>query len=82
MDEKRLNLKIFEKNGITKDEFADLVIDLFRSFEDNPLSPSAFELAMSLLYKKYKLGIDNPRYICYNNIRKRGKQYVRIYNNE
>lgn len=61
MDEKRLNLKIFEKNGITKDEFADLVIDLFRSFEEKPLSPSAFELAMSLIYKKYKVGEYNSQ---------------------
>ena len=56
MNKERLNFEIFDKKGISKEKFADMVINLFESSYDKPLSPDAFELAMSLLYKKYKLG--------------------------
>lgn len=56
MNKERLNFEIFDKKGISKEKFADMVINLFESSYDKPLSPGAFELAMSLLYKKYKLG--------------------------
>lgn len=51
------NLEMFDRKGISKAKFADMVIDLIESLDDKPLSPGAFELAMSLLYKKYKLGV-------------------------
>lgn len=49
-------VELFDKKGISKEKFADMVIKLFESLYDKPLSPDAFELAMCLLYKKYKLG--------------------------
>lgn len=56
MNNGRMSMEIFDKKGISKEKFADMVINLFESSYDKPLSPGAFELAMSLLYKKYKLG--------------------------
>jgi hypothetical protein len=49
-------VELFDKEGVSKEKFADMVINLFESCYDKPLSPYAFELAMSLLYKKYKFG--------------------------
>lgn len=50
-------MEMFDKKGISKEKFANMVINLIESLDDKPLSPHAFELAMSLLYKKYKLGL-------------------------
>lgn len=51
-----LKRELLNKKGISKEEFANMTLDLFQSINSKPLSPEAFELAMSLLYKKYKLG--------------------------
>ena len=58
MTEFKHNLKreLLNKKGISKEEFTNMTLDLFQSMNSNPLSLEAFELAMSLLYKKYKLG--------------------------
>lgn len=69
MNKERLNFEIFDKKGITKEKFADMVIDLFESCYDKPLTPYAFELAMSLLYKKYKLGeFEEKKNVAYKYI--------------
>lgn len=47
----------FEKRTITKDEFADQVIELIEDEHSLALSPQAFEFAVGWMYKKYKLGL-------------------------
>ena len=50
-------LELFDVQKISKEDFGEMVINLIESLDDYPMSPEAFELAMSLLYKKYKLGV-------------------------
>lgn len=55
-----------EKSAVTKEEFADQIIELVESEQTLLLSPEAFEFAVGWIYRKYKSGLANAGTQCVN----------------